>query len=506
MEKRPVKKKLLLSLGIAGIAAALLVVAFLAGALVQKERDERQRATLLTAQQAQNVAHEEELGRDWIELIPGTTRAMLSPEYWQSEASGELLFTAEEIRTFQANNPLYVAYFDEPAGRTLKLKMYELPEELGGHVVEKLIAPEYIDERADGTVAVFVNGRQPDKDYWAALRDNCALDLIPATLTPRYCVCVQRGLAMILPTTDFASEDPEEIFCNDFISAEVMPLTGVVALHESRDGKWCFIVNGSYCGWVNKDSLAFCTDREQWLAAIRPEDFLTVTGCEITLDETALPTRTAGLVLPMGTKIKLLCGYSEPVGGRMPYDCYVTMVPCRDDNGALDWETVLIPVSKDVAIGDLPMTSDSVLTQALKFAGKIYGWGGSLGSNDCSGMVRQVYACFGFELPRNSAAIAQLYDLGGQNFQGMTSAKKLEILRRMPAGTLLSMEGHLMIYLGMADNKPYVIGSCGTFVAPGDNTGTLIDAYGVFVSNLELLRKDGNTWLESLNYFQWKEY
>ena len=168
---------------------------------------------------------EEELSRDWIELIPGTTRAMLSPEYWQSEASGELLFTAEEIRTFQANNPLYVAYFDEPAGRTLKLKMYELPEELGGHVVEKLIAPEYIDERADGTVTVFVNGIQPDTDYWAALRDNCALDLIPATLTPRYCVCVQRGLAMILPTTDFASEDSEEIFCNDFISAEVMPLT-----------------------------------------------------------------------------------------------------------------------------------------------------------------------------------------------------------------------------------------------------------------------------------------
>ena len=506
MKKLTTKKKILLSVCGAGIAAALLAVAFLLGSFVQRERDEKRRADLLTAQKVQDAAREEELGRNWIELIPGTTRDMLSPDYWKSELSSELLFTSTEIRDYQDKNPLFVAYFDEPTGRTLKLKMYDLPEEIGGHVVRTLMDPGFIDARADGSVATFVNGRQTDKAYWDALRNNCALDLIPETLTPRYCMCVQRDLTMLVPTSDFAAENAEEIYCNDFISAEVMPLTGVVALHESRDKKWSYIINGSYCGWVRTESLAFCADREQWLNAIRPDDFLTVTGCEITLGETALPTRTEGLVLPMGTKIKLLCDFREPVNGRMPYDCYVAQIPCRDPEGAMDWETVLIPYATDVTVGYLPMTSDAVLEQAFKFLGRIYGWGGSFGSNDCSGMVRQVYACFGFELPRNSAAIAESYDLGGRDCKAMTSDKKREILRRMPAGTLLSMEGHLMIYLGTSDNKPYVLSSCGTFIAPGDETGTLVEAYGVFVSDLELLRKDGSTWLESLRYFQWKEY
>lgn len=76
----------------------------------------------------------------------------------------------------------------------------------------------------------------------------------------------------------------------------------------------------------------------------------------------------------------------------------------------------------------------------------------------------------------------------------------------MPAGTLLFMDGHLMIYLGMEGEEPYVISSCATFIEPGDRTGSIQEAYGVFVSNLELLRKNGDTWLESLKYFQWREY
>ncbi len=497
------KKWILLSIF---ISAALIAVAFVSGTFFQKNRDEKQRAAQLSALREQNEKREELIDRPWINVVPGTTRDMLSADYWKTGSDDELLFTEEEIREYQYNNPLYVAYFDKPAGRTLKLRMYDLPDEIGGHAVNALIDEKYIDDCSDGTVTLYVNGQLKGIDYWDSIRSNCAFDLIPETVIPKYCVCVKRDLAMIIPTEDFASEDKDEIYCNDFISAEVMPLSGVVSLHESRDNKWCYIINGSYCGWVKKDCLAFCKDRDQWISAIRPDDFLTVTACDLTLDETALPTRTENIVLPMGTKVKLLYGYDGLVNGRKPYNCYVTEVPCRDQDGALDWEKVLIPLSEDVTVGNLSMTSDAVIDQAFKFLGKPYGYGGSFSSNDCSGMIRQIYACFGFELPRNSAAIAQLFDLGGRDFSGMASDKKLDIIKRMPTGTLLFMEGHLMIYLGTSDNKPYVISSCATFIEPGDNTGTLVGSYGVFVSNLEMLRKDGNTWLESMRLFQWKDY
>ena len=497
------KKRIFLNIIICLVLAA---VAFLTGAFFQKDRDERQRAASLNAKRALDERHDAEQELSAVSLAPGTSREMLYADYWKTGEDSELLFTEKEIKDYLHNNPLYVAYFDEAAGRTLKLMMNDLPEELDGSAVRVLSDPAYIDRMAEGSETVFVNGRAPDSGYWDSLRDNCAFDRIGEKVKPQYCICVKRTLAMIVPTEDFASGDINELYCNVFISAEVMPLTGAVALHESLDGQWCFVIYGSYCGWVKKDCLAFCKDKEEWLEAANPEDFLIVTGCEITLDETAVRGSTDDLTLPMGTKIKLLKDHEGQVNGRETYGCYVTQIPARGADGALTWETVLIPVSKEVTAGYLTMTSDAVIEQAFKFLGKIYGWGGSFASNDCSGIVRQIYACFGFELPRNSAAIGQNFDLGARDFSIMTADKKLDIIKKLKAGSLLTMDGHMMIYLGTVDGKPYVISSCGTFYAPGDYSGSPVNAYGVFVSGLDLLRADGSTWLESLTYFQSKDY
>ena len=486
------------------IAILITVFAFLAGMLVQQEREEAKRSSVIKV--ADNGAGTEARMENSVRLLPGTTVEMLTPDFWKTEDGEELLFTAEEIEDYQKNNPLSVQYYDELEGRKLRLFPYDMPMELRGGIVTELIDLSYLEDSMAGTIKPYVNGELPEKGYWSDLKENCALDAIPNQVTPRYYVCVKRDMAQAYPSEDFVSSDSEEIYCSDFVVAEVMPFTGVVALHESRDKKWCFVINGSYCGWVKKESLALCKDREEWLDALSPEDFLMVTGCEITLDETAIPTVTEGLVLPMGTKIKLFRDFDGKVCGREPYNCYVVMIPYGNENGELEWETTLIPTSKDVTIGYLPMTSNVVIEQAFKFLGKIYGWGGSFSSNDCSGLVRQVYACFGFELPRNSAAIGEIFDLGERAYSASIASKKLEIMEKIPTGSLLIMEGHMMIYLGMVGKEPYVISSCATFISPEDGSGGLVEPYGIFVSNLELLRKDGKTWLESIKYFQWREY
>ena len=479
------------------------VLAFCLGMQVQKQcagREETERRRLLLAEKEKGSAMQE------VSAVPGTSAEMLDAEYWQERCGEVLLFSAEEVDEYRRNNPLSVLYFDEFEGRDLRLFTYDLPESIPRKTVETLLDSMGMEEWIDGSKKSFVNGRAVGESYWTSLLELCAENKIMERVEPKYAICVKRDMAMAFPADDFLAESEDEIFCNQMVVAEAMPFTGVAVLHESRDGEWCFVLDGSYCGWVRKESLAVCRDKEEWLSICQPERFLVVTGCEIILDETALDTHTAGMMLPMGTKIKLAEQADERVDGREGFGCYLAELPFRREDGSLGTEKAWIPVSKAVHEGYLTMTADAVIGQAFLFQGKIYGWGGSLSSNDCSGFVRQVYSCFGLELPRNSAAIAKIYDLGGRECKYMTAGKKKEILRAVPAGTLLFMDGHLMIYLGMEGEEPYVISSCATFIEPGDRTGSIQEAYGVFVSNLELLRKNGDTWLESLKYFQWREY
>ncbi len=437
-------------------------------------------------------------------LIPGTRSEMLSPAFW-TQGEDKLLFDAEEIAAFNENNPLFVRYTDARDGLPRDLFLFDMPKRLAGEALLALIeqtsppAPEAEEER-------YVNGLPAVPGYWETLYAARNLETIPEKVEPRFAVCVRRTQAMLLPTSDFAASSAEERFCNDLVSGELLPFTGAVLLHESADGCWGFAVCGSFCGWIPMEDLSLCSSRDSWLKALRPSSFLVVTGCEILLDETSAPSLTAGMVLPMGTKLPLLAERPQQIDGRAGLGCWAVRLPCRAEDGTLTWEQALIPVSKDLHEGYLSMSSHSVIRQGFQFLGKIYGWGGSLGSNDCSGMIRQIYSCYGLELPRSALAIAKLQDLGCINCEDMSVSRKLELLSQIPAGQLLYMDGHIMLYLGMDDSKPYVLSSCASYLEPAGGSRKLQDGYCVFVSGLDLLRANGNTWLEDLSYFHWKYY
>ena len=464
------------------IALAFLVTGFFLGRIPQAEPP---------AQEHKNIP-----------TLEGVSPQMLSADYWIGEGSEKPLLTPEEIAAFRENNPLFV-YTTMPDGTQEKLFMNDLPDVLPGERIRSLIEPMLAVLEA---APLYIGGQLPPDGYAEALRENAALAQIQEQVAPRYAIAVRRIVASQVPSSDFAAQEADERYCSDFVSAEIMPFTGVVILHESRDGAWCFVLSGSFCGWVPKDTLALCQNKAQWRSACQPENYLVVTARILVLDETAEPTAAAGMQLPMGTKIPLADQPAEQLHGRSLLGCYTALLPCRGENGELTFEEAAIPANEDVSEGDLPMTSAAVLRQAFRFCGNVYGWGGSLNSNDCSGMIRQVYACFGLDLPRNARAIALIPDLGATECREMTRAKKLSILRKMPAGLPLYMDGHIMLYLGMEADTPYVLSSCGSYIAEGDETGEIRDAYCVFVSNMNLLRKNGNTWLEDLSCFDWPAY
>lgn len=436
----------------------------------------------------------------------GVTPEMSRPDYWIRPENDTLLFSEQEIIDFNENNPLYVQYTVN--GKTKKLFENALDETLEGNVVRSLLESALLNAISDPESGYYVNGARINCDYSERISELINADSVGNTVVLRYAVCVKATVSMQLPSEDFLSTTPDEIHINDAVSAEISPFTGVIVLHESADGEWYYLLAGSFCGWVRKETVALCRDHNEWEKACNPDTFLIVTGDKLVLDETAVPSAVSGMILPMGTKIPLSEEAAALPDGRSAMHCYFAELPIRAEDGTLSYETVPIPISGDVHVGYLTMTSSSVITQAFKFLGHIYGWGGSFSSNDCSGMVRQIYRCYGFRLPRSSAAISSLKDLGSFSCASMTADKKSGVLSRMPAGLLLYMKGHLMIFLGTDNGIPYVISSCASYYPADSKPGKASQVFvnGVMVSGLDLVRENGSSWLDSLTVFTWKEY
>lgn len=125
--------------------------------------------------------------------------------------------------------------------------------------------------------------------------------------------------------------------------------------------------------------------------------------------------------------------------------------------------------------------------------------GGMNGNMDCSLYTRYIYRCFGFELPRNTTwqeKIPKKY----KNISEMTDEEKIQYVSTLPTGSLLYISGHTMVYIGMDENKNFVVSDLGTVV---DEVGDLVpeSVYAVTVNSLDVRRGasyGGTTWLHNL--------
>ena len=184
------------------------------------------------------------------------------------------------------------------------------------------------------------------------------------------------------------------------------------------------------------------------------------------------------------------------INQRTTYGDYVVKVPTRGDDGYIEDEYVLIPMSDDVHVGFLPYTPANIVRQAFKLLGDRYGWGGDLEANDCTGITREVYRCFGILLPRvKQSASTGVYSV---DVSDMSDEDKLYEIGQLTPGSLIAFPGHMMIYLGMVDGVPYVISAVGTFVAPAPGSDEQIHPDSVIVNSLYVRRASLKTWLESV--------
>ena len=231
----------------------------------------------------------------------------------------------------------------------------------------------------------------------------------------KYGFTTKRMTVRMFPTEDRVFESASDQYFDSLLYSECMPYMPVVVLHESTDGEYLYVVFDSFSAylyvvfdsfsaWLRKDAVALCKDRKDWEARQNPGQWLVVTEREIRLGNDPYSPLTTDLVLPMGTRMErmeLVPAKNAPktINQRTTYGNYVVKVPTRGTDGFIKDELVLIPVSDDVNAGYLPLTSANIVRQAFKLLGDRYGWGGDLQANDCTGITREIYRCFGVLLP-----------------------------------------------------------------------------------------------------------
>ena len=427
----------------------------------------------------------------YVRLIDGVKPEMMRADYWIKEGDDNVLMTAEEIAVFNRNNRGVITAKD----KTKFPKLDEFEETLDGKVLRSFLN-DCAKAAPKDPSKYYLNGNPTTAEYWKELVALSNIENIPETINVKFGFTTKRMTIRLFPTEDRVFEKTSDRYYDSMIFSECMPYMPVAVLHESSDGNYLYVVFDSYAAWVKKDAVALCKDINDWKERQNPGQWLVVTAREIRLGNDPYSSKTSNLVLPMGTKMELVPADKAPKNThqRTTYGDYVVKVPTRGSDGNIKDEYVLIPVSEDVNVGYLPLTPENIVRQAFKRLGDRYGWAGDLQANDCTGITREIYRCFGILMPRvGQSNVNGVYKV---NMSKMNSKQKLEEIEKLAPGSLISMPGHMMIYLGTVDGKPFVISACGSFVAPAPGSTDVQHPNSVILNSLYVRTKSLKTWLD----------
>ena len=275
----------------------------------------------------------------------------------------------------------------------------------------------------------------------------------------------------------------------------------VVIRAESADGRYIYCDAAAMSGWVRKEDIAVCRDREEWLGAwnIPDADVVVVTQGKILLDESHVNPGSSGRVLTMGCMLRRVRpeAYDTSVTNRASFYNYAVYLPVRKGDGSYARTIALIPMHSGVSAGFLPLTVRNILTLAFLRIGDAYGWGGMLSTPDCSAYVREIYQCFGLVLPRNTIWQVEM-PVRKWRMDSWSNEKKQKLLDTLQPGALLLFNGHIMLYLGENGGRHYIVNALSSMMDP--QTGSKVRVRSIVINTFEdSYRTSGKRWLEDLN-------
>lgn len=431
-----------------------------------------------------------------VSTMPSVTQDMLDPSYWlkDTEEPDKVLLNSKDLKKLNRSfitckdcnmNDLFyeTGTFDAKAENLARWKsaMTDLATYLdGAHYddTENTVSGQYV-------VEILKNVEDPDAKEKQEIR---------------YGICVHPSDVRAFPTENIIADDPGD---NDFDNVQLSAVRvgePVTIRALSEDKKYYLCHTSCVSGWIPAEDVAVCKDRAEWIDSwvIPQNKVMVVTSSKLTLEESNTSPELSGVMLTMGTVLKKAdpSEYGDMITNRSLYYNYPVWIPVRNKDGIYEKKLALISMHHDISDGYLPLTHENILKQAFNKLGDAYGWGGMLSAPDCSSYVRDVYKCFGIELPRNttwqSAMPVEKYDISTA-----TDEEKKEFFKELDPGTILFLKGHEMIYLGNKDGKYYVISSSSSMMDP-NGSEKKVRIRSVIINSLDARRANGNLWLSDL--------
>ncbi|MDP2981862.1 MAG: SH3 domain-containing protein [Candidatus Latescibacter sp.] len=369
--------------------------------------------------------------------IPGVPAEVQFADFWIRKAAepDAVMLSPAEIETFNRENP---------ARQGVMLDILTMPDTSEGNKIRDYMAANaryLLDARFYVTADIPLE--KAERARIAALMDTLG---VPDLITIKFGMILRNTMGKLWPTNIPLMSTPGDNEFDRGVASTLDMGEPVALLHVSRDGLWSYVQSSSFGCWVPSEDVAF-GDRE-----------LIKDLADTSMPVVAIGSRVSVFPSPEGGAAigSITMGSYLPARSAGNDFCEV-LFPCRGPNGELAAKKGYVRNGSDVSLGFLPYTLRNVYQQCFKFFGFRYGWGGMFGDRDCSATIMEVFRCFNIRLPRNSASQA-----GASprivKFDGLDRAARLQALRTVPGGvTLLRMPGHIMIYLGEADGKPYAI-------------------------------------------------
>ena len=340
-----------------------------------------------------------------------------------TDSASALIMSTEEIREFNRSVAENCAAV---------VDMTDLPKSIGREellgMIQKYSIPSgnYYDK----------SGRLITADEVEAIRANMNLGSIAEKTSPKTAVIVERCSLKSIPTElDFHKNG--DTYYSVIQETELIASFPVQILHESADSRYLFVQSYYYFGWIPSEAAAVCSE-ESYMVFASPENYVTV-------------------IQPY-TEIS---GTRYDMGAVLPYiseddSFFKVMKPSRSkENGMLEFTIETVPMS-DAVFGSLPYTYENFCSQAFRYLGTEYGWGGADGGIDCSGFICSVFRSFGIYLPRNTGD-QQMNSGPVTAVSGYSSEKTLSVFDSLKYPASVHRPGHVMLFLGVKNGVPYVI-------------------------------------------------
>lgn len=416
---------------------------------------------------------------------------MITAEFWLAKAKNpeRVMATPREIEVFNT------AIIEHSVGSVYDLIRY--PTQISKEKLTSLL-----NEDLFWTENKYVQDELLGETYYKSIQEEINRERISEVVRITYGFTVRRTNLRILPTADFVTNRTGDYEFDRLQQTAVTPVQPILVLHVSRSGQWYFVQSGCAAGWMVAADVAVTKEREEWLMYATAKNFLVVTANRLRLGVNPYFQALSEVEFCMGDTLPL---FEEPlvqcVGKQSTVGNYVVKLPVRQAGGQLGFKAALVPMVSDVSQGYLPYTQGNILRQAFKMQGDRYGWGGSFNSRDCSAFIMDIYRSFGFRLPRNTGE--QMHTPSHSvDFTGKTTLERKELLSQLQPGVPLYFRGHVMLYLGTAEDDYYVIhaiAECGGVNYLSAEQALVIKSlHNVMVTPLSLLRTNGQSLLEAV--------